>query len=255
MLLEDDIEVSRYFYAYVKLQLLSHVYAGGGAAAEGGGGGEGGGEGGEQLVGLSLYTPRLVETRMPRRRIDLHAEVAGPAFLQQLPCSWGAVFFPKPWIEFHRYLRARLHEEAPAVEIPFSATNGWKGSWKKYLIELGYLRGWVYLYPNLKNQTSFSTNHMEKGEHIASKANTLKHLPIDFTVPLLQDPALLRTLWGARPDADAEPAAPPPLGALPVLDLFSERTSLARLAAQGAAATRKLRGTDNLLGKLAAWMS
>ena len=44
-----------------------------------------------------------------------------------------------------------------------SATNGWKTSWKKFLIELAYLKGLVVLYPNFPNQSSFSTNHLEAG--------------------------------------------------------------------------------------------
>ena len=61
----------------------------------------------QQLLGISLYTPRLVEVRMPRRRIDLHSELRDhseardhsevrgaargayytrPLHLQQLPC-------------------------------------------------------------------------------------------------------------------------------------------------------------------------
>ena len=38
--------------------------------------------------------------------------------------------------------------------------------------------------PSLRNQ---STNHLEAGEHINGKKNTLKHLPIDFTVPLVAE--------------------------------------------------------------------
>ena len=57
------------------------------------------------------------------------------------------------------------------VHSPYSATNGWSTSWKKFLIELCFLRGWVVLYPNFYNQTSFSTNHLEPGEHIQSNPN------------------------------------------------------------------------------------
>ena len=130
------------------------------------------------------------------------ADGRGALFLQQLPCSWGALFFPQPWHAFHSYMRRRMLDEAPAVIIPKSgepsarclrteddasactstffrwiriltltltltltsaATNGWKTSWKKFLIELSYLEGYVVLYPNFPNQSSFSTNHLEPG--------------------------------------------------------------------------------------------
>jgi len=179
------------------------------------------------------------------------ADGRGALFLQQLPCSWGALFFPQPWHAFHSYMRRRMLDEAPAVIIPKSATNGWKTSWKKFLIELSYLEGYVVLYPNFPNQSSFSTNHLEPGEHIASKANKLKHLPIDFTVPLLTDFHSLRTLWadasvaGGGAAAEAGLDAPmgalvgsswPPLHSLPTLDLFSQPTSQEALVAQGAEA-------------------
>jgi len=235
VLLEDDIELSPWWYLFLKQTLLRYVYADG---AEGGGGGRAP----SNLLGISLYTPRLIELTMPRRRIDLYATLppvhpgGGGLFLQQLPCSWGSLFFPEAWAAFHEYMHARLAGRAPAITIPGSATNGWKTSWKKFLIELAYLRGYVVLYPNFGNQSSFSTNHLEPGEHIASKTNRLAHLPIDFTVPLLEDFHTLRTLW-AQPAAGDEARrqldAWPPLHTLPTLDLFSQRSSQEALVAQG----------------------
>jgi len=39
------------------------------------------------------------------------------------------------------------------------------------MIELAHLRGQVVLYPSFFNQSSLSTNHLEKGEHIGGKVN------------------------------------------------------------------------------------
>lgn len=60
-----------------------------------------------------------------------------------------------------------------------------QASWKKFLIDMMYLRGYVTLYPNFPNQTSFSTNHMEPGAHINATDNVVKHKREDFVVPLL----------------------------------------------------------------------
>ena len=228
LMLEDDIEVSPYFYVYLKALLLRHAYAGG--AADGGAA--------PQLLGISLYTPRLVELTMPRKHIDLYkalGESGGGgsphAFAQQLPCSWGQLFFPRPWAAFRQYMRHRLAKDYSDVHIARSACcPGWSTSWKKFLIEMSYLRGYVVLYPNLYNQTSLSTNHLEPGEHVQGKANTLKHKPIDFTVPLVREFSTLRAMWtGAAGSVDELPG----LHALPTLDLFSERVSQDTLAARG----------------------
>ena len=234
LLLEDDIEVSPFFYAWIKLALLSYVHTGRPPPKE-----EEDDDPSTRLIGISLYTPRLLEMRYPRKRIDLYSALPGsaaaaahapPLFLQQLPCSWGSLFFPGPWMEFHEYMQRRLHGGAPAVNIPDSAVNGWSVSWKKFMIELCHLRGYVMLYPNFFNQSSFSTNHLEKGEHVGSKISMHRHLPIDFTVPLLHKLPQLRTLWS---DAAGALRPLPPLGELRVLDHFTRPTSLAELAATG----------------------
>ena len=117
LLLEDDIEVSPFFYLYLKQALLQYVYA---DDNEGGGGGTAP----SNILGISLYTPRLVEVRLPRRSIDLYSMLppfeagGGGLFLQQLPCSWGSLFFPRPWLEFHQYMFSHLHGDARPVYRP-----------------------------------------------------------------------------------------------------------------------------------------
>ncbi|KAJ1638524.1 hypothetical protein T492DRAFT_943726 [Pavlovales sp. CCMP2436] len=204
VLLEDDIEVAPSFYTWLKYALLMYRH-GDEAARE------------QRMIGISLYTPRLVEVVRPRRRLDLYAQLGGRAFLQQLPCSWGALFFPEHWRVFRDYVLHRMSQEASAsVMIPGSVVDGWKGSWKKFLIELMYRRAQWMLYPNFKNQTSFSTNHLEAGEHIGAKENALAHSAADFTVPLLG-----RDFVHQMPGRSLERLA----AQLVRLDLFSERTT------------------------------
>src|ERR1700761_94804 len=69
-------------------------------------------------------------------------------YLSQVPCSWGAVFFPEHWQEFHDYLSLRLSEFGHDILEPVVQdlrSNTWRRSWKKYFIELAYLRGYVML--------------------------------------------------------------------------------------------------------------
>ncbi|KAL8193235.1 hypothetical protein R6Q57_026816 [Mikania cordata] len=215
LLLEDDIEVSPYYYLWIKYALLSYHYDPQVSIPE--------------LSSISLYTPRLVEVVKERPKWNAtdyfkHIHPNTP-YLHQLPCSWGAVFFPKHWREFYVYMNMRFTEDAKQnpVQIPKSRTNGWQASWKKFLIDMMYLRGYVSLYPNFPNQMSFSTNHMEPGAHISAKDNVVRHNKTDFEVPLLKDDFKSYLPNGKMPSASK----------LPSLNLFNQAVSLKGLKSAG----------------------
>ncbi|KAG8387658.1 hypothetical protein BUALT_Bualt02G0044300 [Buddleja alternifolia] len=216
LLLEDDIEVSPYYYLWIKYAILAYHYDPQISLPE--------------LSSISLYTPRLVEVVKERPKWNateffkrIHPNTP---YLHQLPCSWGAVFFPKHWREFYVYMNMRFTEDAKQnpVQIPKSRTNGWQASWKKFLIDMMYLRGYVSLYPNFPNQASFSTNHMEPGAHISAKDNIVKHDKSDFEVPLLK-----QDFRNYLPNGKL-----PPASKLPSLNLFNQALSLKGLKAAGA---------------------
>ena len=283
VLLEDDIEVSRAFYGWLKYALLTFRH-GRQTARD------------PRLLGVSLYTPRLEELTRPRRRLSHYGTLRGRAFAQQLPCSWGALYFPEHWRRFRAYQSvrssdsfdssqllkrrpsfsdpavrwrywiklqqrfARLAHAAPAAQrnasasapggkvdadndggsrtrtppdrpaaprrlgaepapaertladrppslfrpklnvlseriiIPKTVVHTWRASWKKFMIEMMFLRGEFMLYPNFPGERSFSTNHLEKGVHIGaeaagkrSSAAVVEHRKEDYTVPLHDD--------------------------------------------------------------------
>ncbi|KAL0436910.1 UNVERIFIED_CONTAM: hypothetical protein Sradi_0398900 [Sesamum radiatum] len=216
LLLEDDIEVSPYYYLWVKYAILAYHYDTKVSLPE--------------LSSISLYTPRLVEVVKERPKWNatdffknIHPNIP---YLHQLPCSWGAVFFPKHWREFYVYMNMRFTEDAKEnpVQIPKSRTNGWQASWKKFLIDMMYLRGYVSLYPNFPQQASFSTNHMEPGAHISAKDNVVKHDKTDFEVPLLQ-----QDFRDFLPNGKM-----PPASKLPSLNLFNRPVSLKGMKSAGA---------------------
>eukprot|EP01018_Ginkgo_biloba_P031332 Gb_01245 [translate_table: standard] len=216
LLLEDDIEVSPYYYLWIKYALLAYHYDPQISLPE--------------LNSIALYTPRLIEVVKERPRWNateffkqLHPN---SPYLHQLPCSWGALFFPKHWREFYMYMNTRFTEDAKKnpVQIPRSRTNGWQASWKKFLIDMMYLRGYVSLYPNFPNQTSFSTNHMEPGAHISATDNVVNHKKADFEVPLLQE-----DFRNFLPNQKL-----PSASKLPVLNLFNQPVTLKGLKAAGA---------------------
>ncbi|KZT65664.1 hypothetical protein DAEQUDRAFT_800798, partial [Daedalea quercina L-15889] len=190
LILEDDVELSPLFYAWIKLTLLRYRY---------------------------------------------------------IPCSWGALYFPEHWREFHAYLSFRLSEyawDADQVVVPGVRSNKWTRSWKKYFIELAYLRGYVMLYPNYADYVSLSTNHLEVGSHV-------KDVPLEtylrkkrlFLLPLMQLP---------------EPAQPSstglldlPLGQLPAwtdlptLDLLGLVASMETVQKRGHVRRTELTGCED----------
>jgi hypothetical protein len=188
-------------------------------------------------VEVNASRPRWNATDFFARQ-TIHANMP---YLHQLPCSWGAVYFPRHWREFYAYMAERYTEDlrSYAVKIPRSRSNGWHGSWKKFLVDLMYLRGYVTLYPNFPNQTSFSTNHMEPGVHINASGNAIEHSKEDFEVPLIGGRSDPGTGTGTGTGTGSSFLALLPDGRLPlpsrlpVLDLFNQISDLRSLKAAG----------------------
>lgn len=216
--LEDDVEVSPYFYLWVKYSILRYRYGDPTDKSD-------------LLFGISLYSPRNTEMGMEGRRLFhpdwvLNATSLDPRtpFLLQVPCSWGAVYFPEHWREFHEYVTARLVDlENGArlnISVPESRSNRWKNSWKRYFIEMIYLRGYTMLYPNFQNFTSFSTNHLEFGTHVKHERKAIEQ----FLVPLMETDSILQELPRHRLPSWQE---------LPVLDLWAKLSSNDQLIERG----------------------
>jgi hypothetical protein len=172
VLLEDDVMISRQFYSWLKfvgLQLADVQNARK-----------------HRYFSISLYTPRVLETGHARReKIDYeqHGVKRGGIFGFEVPCSWGAAFNGVYWKEALLYFQKRHDEEQKPrrIIIPRSRVTGWKGSWKKWLIELGYTQHWTTIYPIFPNETSFSTNKLMVGEHIGHVTEEMRR---NYTVPL-----------------------------------------------------------------------
>jgi hypothetical protein len=145
-----------------------------------------------QLFGISLYQQKIIELRPEGRGLfdakRLFADHGYPPttpYLSQIPCSWGAVYFPQHWKEFHAYLTWRLSEftiKTSQNVVPDVRSNKWSKSWKKYFIELAYLRGYVMLYPNYNDFVSLSTNHLEPGSHVRVSSKEKRE---QFVLPLM----------------------------------------------------------------------
>ena len=181
ILLEDDVLVSTQFYSWLKfvgLQLAQYRRK----IAE---------NTKLKIFSISLYTPRVVETGGDRRlkiNFKSHGLETGNVFLYEVPCSWGSAFLGSYWSDALTYFEARLRGEVVYAPIDGSRVNGWTGSWKKWLIELGHYEHWVTVYPYFTNQTSFSTNLLMKGEHITE-------MPSAEELQMYKVPIFTNTSW------------------------------------------------------------
>ncbi|KAI9310464.1 hypothetical protein BX666DRAFT_1869556 [Dichotomocladium elegans] len=212
VILEDDVEVSPLFYVWAKYSILQYRYHRmGNPELE---------EFRKRLYGVSLYSPRNLELHPAGRRpfhpdnVLLNMYPPRMPYVSQVPCSWGAVYFPEHWREFHEYLTIRLmdlnQDRRLNVTVPNSRSARWKKSWKKYYIELVFLRAYVMLYPNFQEFESFSTNHLETGTHVKSTTKRMSAIS-SFLVPLMQRDTILSQLPNQRL---------PDYAGLPVLDLW-----------------------------------
>lgn len=230
VLLEDDTEVSPLFYSWVKYSILMHRY-----------GSKKSKRLAQRLIGVSLYQPKNLELRPEgRQRFDAHQlfeEMGLPStmpYLSQIPCSWGAVYFPEHWREFHHFLSLRLSEtslDIADIIIPDIRSNRWPKSWKRYLNELIYLRGYTMLYPNFEDFRSLSTNHLELGTHVRDDDLATRRREL-FEVPLLASEDSL---------SDGLPGGTlPSWTGMPILDFWGGLTTQGDLLERAQTAIREL---------------
>ena len=258
--LEDDIEVSPLYYWWLTYAANTYGPLGDPALMKARG-----------LVGISLYTPRLNEIHYPQAKWLPSGMTRSPVFALQVPCSWGALFVGSVWNEFLQFYARRVkppffnfsQEKAqrgvgkdreplgdPHLYIPFARSNVWPRSWKRFMIDFMYGRGYVMLYPNLNNQRAFSTTYMERGGHSGKdgkveemQASELRN-EVDplKTVPLLTraDVNLLAQQMATIPAYDY----------LPVFDIYHQPSNRKALVSHGFAFTEGVRWWGTFLSQV-----
>ncbi|KAH9924796.1 uncharacterized protein B0H18DRAFT_1119812 [Fomitopsis serialis] len=233
LILEDDVELSPLFYGWIKLTLLRYRYGRPEDASP-------------QLFGISLYQQKHLELR-PEGRHPFNARNTfaskgrndpSTPYLSQIPCSWGQ--------STSRNIGASSMPTSPSgCLIPGVRSNKWTRSWKKYFIELAYLRGYLMLYPNYADYVSLSTNHLEVGSHV-------KDVPIEtylrkkrlFLLPLMPLPEPTRHSSTGLLDL---PQGQLPLWTdLPTLDLLGLVASEETLQERGRVRRTELTGCEDL---------
>lgn len=143
--LEDDTEVSPLFYWW--LRRASRAYGPFDSPL-------GGAHRSRAFAGVSLYSPRLNEIRYPSKGWRPRWRTAAgksPAFLMQLPCSWGALFFRAHWQRFVRFYKLRA---APPF-YNFTQENHQRGSKKTREVREGRPKRPASCHPSRRNSFRF----------------------------------------------------------------------------------------------------
>ncbi|KAI9315699.1 hypothetical protein BX666DRAFT_1814995, partial [Dichotomocladium elegans] len=189
VLLDQNIELSEMFYEWAKYAILKYRYSPSTPKDA------------AHLMGISLYSPRIIETDANERKLFNPSQIlVGAGFDPQVPyrmqavTSAGAVFFPEHWREFHDYIGARLtdmnRKQLQNISIPNARSSQWVNSWRRYMDELMYMRSYTLLYPNFEDHVSLSTYHFEPGKHVMvdfSQAALLLRVPLmDSSMDLRQ---------------------------------------------------------------------
>lgn len=121
MMFEDDIEVSPLYFDFILLNLRNYIIRKP--------------SGSELLVGVSLTTPRFNEVNIPHRMFYPKNVIGEDSrlYAHQLPCSWGAVYFPWEWrkfLDFYHWRKTKGPSEELAT-VPHGYVNLWRRSWKR----------------------------------------------------------------------------------------------------------------------------
>lgn len=227
ILLEDDIAVSPHYFRWLTISLrrllMTSKYP--------------------NIIGVSLNSVRVdqITSQQRRKRLamlglrkddSLDADpfwrnISLPVpntILSQVPNSWGAAYLAAPWQEFLRFwevARSEVDSHIPMVTVPYSMTYQWERSWKKFLVELMYARGWTMIYPNFPDGRSFSVHFQERGQH-TGKAGTSQDEVANASAQkvdtLMQVPLFSATMTQWMSDGDV-------MNNAPVVDIYSIESS------------------------------
>ncbi|KAI8072442.1 hypothetical protein BC940DRAFT_316593 [Gongronella butleri] len=145
ILLHDDIDLSDQFYVWAKQALLRYRYAPPQASSYSSS------MLAQSIMGVSLYSPQLLDTPQQGRQPFAPPPGTTHPYLMQVVTNGGTLFFPEHWREFHHYVTARfadIHKkQLQSITVPDARSGNWTNSWRRYLDELMYLRGYSVLYP------------------------------------------------------------------------------------------------------------
>ena len=169
MVLEDDIEVSPFFYTWAKKVLLTYAPHGDG-----------------NLYGFTIQRSHgIIGTKKGERWVetyhDRNVSSSAPFFRYQLLSTWGQIFFPRHWNAFVNWAVVAKNQVGFKPCVPYLVSNYWYQAnpdkiWSVWFNYFVYHSGLTNLYINFNhlspvNNYALLLNYRENGLHYSSKSN------------------------------------------------------------------------------------
>mmetsp|Transcript_36480 Transcript_36480/g.60728 ORF Transcript_36480/g.60728 Transcript_36480/m.60728 type:complete len:1051 (+) Transcript_36480:256-3408(+) len=194
LVVEDDIEVSRYFYHWLK-KTTNYYYLNASNYDH-------------RLFGIALQNQHAVVGETPKARfgaIDIYQSInaVGKAlnteqhvFLFQQLSTWGSAWFPLQWLEFEAFHRERRNLRVADGELykpctPALVTNRWwcqkgrRSLWSIWHIRFAFEKGYFNMYFHFPNDPgkALVTNWKSHGVNFKNLPPKRTHELIDYPPP------------------------------------------------------------------------
>lgn len=149
LILSPQIEVSPFFFHFLKYTILEYKY------------GSSNSEYKNSLFGISLDLPSFhLNDTTPFTPPSFNGHQFAP-FLWQAPNSNACLYFADKWVELHDFVAQSLNSQhtLPAPPNMKKEVSKKFPSWLEYILQLARLRGYMTLYPNIESTHSLVTVH------------------------------------------------------------------------------------------------
>ncbi|CAK9881750.1 unnamed protein product [Sphagnum jensenii] len=150
-IVEDDVELSRLFYRYLRGIVSTYYYKPQNYDPS--------------IYGVSLQCPQLVPSK---GGLPLVVNATGNLFLYQMVGTWGQLLFPRPWKEFRIwYDKCKSKDMRPF--LGGMVTNTWNNTqlgeqmWTPWFVKFVHSRGYFNLYTKLQSDQALSILHRDHG--------------------------------------------------------------------------------------------
>lgn len=152
-IVEDDIQVSPFYYMYLRKLITKYRYSG---------------DIDPNIYGISFQRHSLVPGYWSFKSVNVDNDEQ--PYLYQLVGTWGQIVFPEHWREFREYYDQRMPFNDLKPRLEGMVTDKWyqqKGEkiWTPWFIRFVYAKNYYCLYTNFPGRKSLSTSHRDSGEN------------------------------------------------------------------------------------------